>query len=433
MTQELPQRIKLDNGKITIHKVRYRKPHKLAGSVNPNWWATVKLGRGIAKKTFSTGETNLKRAEKVAIDEAFKLEALNHQGISIHSIGFSDVCRHFLNEYKKRMFDEDREETFNHRQQIIRDIWIPAFHNRNLTNISSSDIYREQSNLLKKNATKRYKDSKGEIRTVDLKRPLAKSTISKYMIALREVFNFALSNGRINNIPEFPKVSTKREAFQPRPSLTEEEWVKFNQVLRNFEDDLFEDHENQRYYRRALRDWCQLISYSGLRTGEASLLKWKDWTPDRQGDVEFARLNVRGEEKKGRKTGNREVVGLWFINKTLERRKNDSKFTDPDDYIFCHQTRNAGKPIMSFRKSFDKALLKAGIGYDSKGNKLKGYSPYILRHTQATLALTNRNVDIYEVALNLGNQMTTTEKFYSKAKATDFAARLGRMDIANSD
>ena len=110
------------------------------------------------------------------------------------------------------------------------------------------------------------------------------------MIALREVFNFALSNGRINNIPEFPKVSTKREAFQPRPSLTEEEWVKFNQVLRNFEDDLFEDHENQRYYRRALRDWCQLISYSGLRTGEASLLKWKDWTPDRQGDVVFARF-----------------------------------------------------------------------------------------------------------------------------------------------
>lgn len=433
MATDLPPRVKLDDGKITLHKVRYRTPHKLAGQVNPNWWATVKLGRGIPKKTFSTGETNLKRAERVAIDQAFKLEALNQQGLSLHSDTFELISNQFLNEYRKRMIDEDRWETYKHREQIIKNVWLPIFQKTSLQQITSKRIYEEQSNLLNKDATKKYKDYKGDIHTVNLNKKLAKSTVSKYMIVLREVLNFALVRGRINSIPQFPKINTKRDAFKPRPSLTEEEWVRFNAVLREFDDDLDEYREHQRYYRRALRDWCQLISYSGLRTGEASLLKWKDWTPDRQGDVEFARLYVRAEEKRGRKTGDREVIGLWFINKTLERRKQDTKFTDPEDYIFAHQKRFAGTPIMSFRRSFDKALEKAGIGFDANGNKLDGYSPYILRHTMATLALTKRNVDIYEIALNLGNQMTTTEKFYSKAKATDFATRLGKIDIKNSD
>ena len=40
---------------------------------------------------------------------------------------------------------------------------------------------------------------------------------------------------------------------------------------------------------------------------------------------------------------------------------------------------------MKFRKTFDKALEKAKIGFDDKGNKIKGYSPYMLRRTYATL------------------------------------------------
>lgn len=49
----------------------------------------------------------------------------------------------------------------------------------------------------------------------------------------------------------------------------------------------------------------------------------------------------------------------------------------------------------------------------------------------ATFALTLRDVDIYKVALNLGNQISTTEKFYSKATAEDFASQLG--DVPNLD
>ena len=63
------------------------------------------------------------------------------------------------------------------------------------------------------------------------------------------------------------------------------------------------------YYRRALRDWCQLIAYTGLRTGEASLLKWKDWEIVNKGtDDEYCLIKVRAEEKKLVKLENEKLL-----------------------------------------------------------------------------------------------------------------------------
>ena len=155
--------------------------------------------------------------------------------------------------------------------------------------------------------------------------------------------------------------------------FTEDEWKKFNAVLKYFDQDLkgkitggnhglaSGDLKHQMYYRRALRDWCQLIAYTGLRTGEASLLKWKDWKIENKGkENELAILQVRAEEKKGSKTGEREVVGLKYVNTALIRRKNDTIYNKPDDYIFSHVKRHEGQPIMSFRKSFEKSEQSTG-------------------------------------------------------------------------
>ncbi|WP_339809979.1 deaminase [Zunongwangia profunda] len=69
----------------------------------------------------------------------------------------------------------------------------------------------------------------------------------------------------------------------------------------------------------------------------------------------------------------------------------------------------------------------AKIGFDDKGNKIKGYTPYMLRGTYATLRLTLGNVDIYKLAKNLGNQVATTEKYYSKARPSDFKESLSKI------
>ena len=53
-------------------------------------------------------------------------------------------------------------------------------------------------------------------------------------------------------------------------------------------------------------------------------------------DDEYCLIKVRAEEKKASKTGEREVIGLSWANNTLERRKKDTIFNKPNDYIFSH-------------------------------------------------------------------------------------------------
>ena len=417
--EALPKRIRLDEGRIILHKIRYNPPHRYAGKVNRNWHVTFNIARGY-RKIISTQTPILSKAKQFARNKANELEALHSQGFNIKGENFELVAKKSIQANKLKFQRRDQLESWKSFKSMIENYWIDVFGKTRLINIRTKEIKDEVDHLIRQG--------------------LSVSSVKKYLMALKWCFQQAVDERKLNSIPEFPSLRGYTKQFKQRPSFTEDEWKKFNAVLKDFDQDLkgkitggnhglaSGDLKHQMYYRRALRDWCQLIAYTGLRTGEASLLKWKDWKIENKGkENELAILQVRAEEKKGSKTGEREVVGLSYANTTLERRKKDTPFNKPNDYIFSHIKRHEGKPIMKFRKTFDKALEKAKIGFDDKGNKIKGYSPYMLRGTYATLRLTLGNVDIYKLAKNLGNQVATTEKYYSKARPSDFKESLGKI------
>ncbi|MAW97249.1 MAG: hypothetical protein CL571_00145 [Alphaproteobacteria bacterium] len=410
--QALPPRIRLDDGLIILHKKRHKKPHVMAGQVIKNWYATINVKRG-SRRTISTQTEHLPTAKRFARQQAQIFLARVSEGMSIKADHFVPIAKRSIQDNKLQFERRNQIESWKMYKSQIENFWIEVFGNKRISEITSSDIENELKYLL------------------DVKK-LANNTARHYLLGLRWVFKQALKEKKISNLPDFPSLRKYQKPFKARPSFSEEEWKKFNAVLYDFDKDLEKKSatslKQQMYYRRALRDWCQLISYSGLRTGEASLLKWKDWKIVNEGQKnEHCILDVRGEEKKASKTGARQVIGLKFVNTCLTRRKADTTLNKPDDYIFSHIARHEGKPIMSFRNSFFKALKKANIGFDSEGNKLPGYTPYILRGTYATLRLTLENVDIYHLAQNLGNQVEITEKYYSKAKPKDFAETLSKI------
>ena len=47
--EALPKRIRLDEGRIILHKIRYNPPHRYAGKVNRNWHVTLNIARGYRK------------------------------------------------------------------------------------------------------------------------------------------------------------------------------------------------------------------------------------------------------------------------------------------------------------------------------------------------------------------------------------------------
>lgn len=409
--EKLPDRIQLEAGRIILFKKRHGKGHAQdakQGKIIKNWYASILVDKS-KRKIVSTGFANLAQAKKKAQELAFEYTALQHQGLSLRSDKFEAVgeqCyRHYLRECERKDAVDLHDDYYSKFQRI----WLPHLYNKTMSSITAKQI---NDIFIKRSQERR-----------DGKR-LKPSTLSKDLTAIRMVFKHATKQGIINQIPEFPNVSNT-EAFKPRPSLTEDEWKTLNATLRTYSKAKgIDDHT--RYYREACRDWCQVIAYSGIRTGEASRLKWKDWQEKTVDGVKYGLIHIRADEKKARKTGARKVVVIKYVNTTLKRRFEKTPFKDPEDYIFSHFDRP--EPIQKFRGSWDAAIEISGVGYKD-GKRLAGYTPYILRHTAATLALTMRNVDIYALALNLGNQMTTTEKFYSKAKPEDFAKQLGNLDF----
>jgi integrase len=109
------------------------------------------------------------------------------------------------------------------------------------------------------------------------------------------------------------------------------------------------------------------------------------------------------------KTGTREVVARTgevrkYFQRALELRMDDldnpnsdifGKGSVPlDGYVFCNEH---GKPIHSFKKSFNSLIDKAGVTLDTYGERRTIYS---LRHTYATFRLEN-GTNVYWLKQNM--------------------------------
>ena len=90
--EALPKRIRLDEGRIILHKIRYNPPHRYAGKVNRNWHVTFNIARGY-RKIISTQTPILSKAKQFARNKANELEALHSQGFNIKGENFELVAK----------------------------------------------------------------------------------------------------------------------------------------------------------------------------------------------------------------------------------------------------------------------------------------------------------------------------------------------------
>ena len=239
------------------------------------------------------------------------------------------------------------------------------------------------------------------------KKALSPNTVKRLFADFRHFLNWALERGYLDKLPAFPKISVVKNR---RPHFDRNDYRRLTRYLREFVKEAPVSVERD---RALLRDYVLILANSGLRTGEARHLKWRDIRPFKSADgADNIAITVRG------KTGQREVVTQpaakdWF-QRIYERRKQDlvdpssdlfnAKAIPPDSYVFCGKN---GKPIGSFKKSFNSLLRRADVEFDSFGNKRTLYS---LRHTFATFRL-QEGVNQYLVARNMGTSVAMLEEF----------------------
>ena len=309
-------------------------------------------------------------------------------------------------------------------------------------NYWSSDDGQDKIEKAQKSRTtknKPYKTVLGNVAKVP-----AQKTLQMEQSLLRQIFHWARRTGRMKYdvLVKAPKVNRNNSARENnpsrRPAFELDEWRTLVRYLRNWVkeeshgsqprkngsfsrikgEDYSLVHSLHRYQREVLRCYVQFMCYSGLRPNEARQLRWRD--------VDFDWVDEEGKRQvllyvaPTTKTGEREVIPLWYVRSTLKRLKKISQFTGSDDLVFCSHT---GEPIENFGKTFKDVLKKANLLDDRFGRARTIYS---LRHTYATFRLLYAGIPMETLALNMGTSPKMIFDHYSHITARQQAHVLGR-------
>jgi integrase len=242
------------------------------------------------------------------------------------------------------------------------------------------------------------------------------------------MMNWWLENGYLEKLPAFPKVAARHNR---RPHFDQRDWETLTNCFAEF---VAIKHAPTRRDRILLVNYVLVLAATGIRVGEARMLKWRDIRPfqdPKMPETTHVALMVNG------KTGKREAVAhsgsiLEQFSTILKLRQADldnsgsdifgKRVVPPDSYVFCGRN---GKPIQSFKNSFNSLIEKARVATDSYGCRRTIYS---LRHTYATFRL-QEGVNPYILARNMGTSVAMLEDFYGHTSNVSSVDELTKPEV----
>jgi integrase len=166
-----------------------------------------------------------------------------------------------------------------------------------------------------------------------------------------------------------------------------------------------------------MRAFVLLASSTGMRVGELKQLVWSDL--DTKTDDSGKRVlvvSVRAETSKVRR-GRSVVAHSEHIIGILDEFKEASKHTGQNDLIFFSENKDGYLSTVDLSTSFKNLLRR--IEYENRKEGLrnsidnKARTLYSLRHFYAVSRL-KQNVDIYQLATNMGTGVNTIRNHYGR-------------------
>ena len=440
--------------KIDVHGdgtvVIYRRADAAKKGV---WQARIRIPGATGYTTRSTKETDEQRARAKALELRDDALVNVKLGLKSRSGSFQDIYSQWNrstegNKSERRRADQLSEARryffpfFAHvgkRFSLIQEsdvegywAWRRAFWTTGEgATLKKADRERikKGANLKRRRAGKSALSSRGNVVEV----PSQKSC---EMAAghLRELWKWAVRNGHAVRVLEIDAKgqgrAVKKNAKQygaadsRRGWFDDDEYKKLTTFLRSWAkgksagDNLSRLTARHLYGRRLLRDLFLFMTNSGLRTGEAKQLRWKNVQFDHEmSDGTVADLLQLTDGK----TGARTVVIRDEAGKVLRRRMGESDFVSPDDFVFC-AIHGGSHPDV--QKVFRALLVDLGMLEDEMGQTRTLYS---CRHQYATFRLKyggKEGMTIDELAQNMGTSVGYIQKHYSHKTVEDAAARL---------
>ncbi len=198
-------------------------------------------------------------------------------------------------------------------------------------------------------------------------------TVRKYLATFRAALNRCKREGIYRG--EIPGFDLPPAGPPRKDILTEEEFARFMQADAEPHVDLF----------------CIIMANTLKRPGAILQLQWSWGVDFDSGIIDFQPPDLR--ETKKRRTPSP-------MNSTLHSALLDAWEFSTSDYVVEHN----GKPLLKMKRGFKTKAKNAGLSW---------VSPYVLRHTGASL-LAMRGVPLADIAEMMGSDEATVSKHYRK-------------------
>jgi integrase len=202
-------------------------------------------------------------------------------------------------------------------------------------------------------------------------RGLANGTINRSISGLRRMFNLALEDGTLREIPHFPmlKEATPRQGFFER-----EQYEALSAALVDY-----------------LRLPLALGYYTGMRLGEVLSLEWN------QVDFIAGSINLRAGETK-----NDDARTIPIVPALRALLKEQFLKRQPECPYVCFRMDRSGRSVKieSFRKAWYSSCVKAGLGemvtaVDTNGNPI--YAPLRGPRSEAKQVMTYKGMIFHDL------------------------------------
>ena len=320
------------------------------------------------------------------------------QNLPIRRVTFKEVGSLFLQDAHRRHTEGIRSIG---RTQVIegtlRRYLVRYFGDKDIAAINKRDVmnYRQWRKDF-------YITGEGSRGHSTVKKLPSSATVKQEWSVLRGVFLHALDLGYVTqNV--MPMLKYEPSKVNKRPGFTAQEF----EHLVGFMDQWVNQTNHTRVFkdRYLMRDYVMIMTNSGMRKGEARVLKWRDVNYYKNDIGTWVTLNVRG------KTGSRLVVCQPNTEQYFARLKRRGFLTEPDDLVFCHED---GLPINDYR-SYYNMIRAAGLDRDTTG---KPRTVYSLRHTYATVRLENGS-SVYWLKQNMGTSVEMIENHYGQTRVLE--------------
>jgi len=350
-----------------------------------NWYCRMKLPKVHQYKTVCLNTSDINQARNSAFDHDVELRFKVKHELPVFNRLFSQVAQEFLDFQKER--SDAGQITFHHWR--VMDSHVRSQLNRY---VGSTQI-----TLLGQDRWEKYpiwRQKNGEGRSGGL---VSDGTIRSEMTTFRAIMVFAANKQYIRESQVFRGKLTISKA--QREEFTPQEYRKLHTFTRSW----IKDARDKRgtWYRTVTYNFVLIMTNTGMRPSEAKNLLWRDVNvqSDAQGR-QFVRLSVRGKGK------HRNLVAASSVATYIERIREISKATGPDDFVF---TTHVGKRARTLYHSLiERLLTESKLMHSASGSRR---STYCFRHTYATFRLTE-GVDVYFLAKQMGTSVKMIEDHY---------------------